>query len=136
MPMCSASRAARITLEEKGIEFEAINEPVWQRRIEFLKINPEAEVPVILDDEGNSIIGYMSLVYYLDDLKIGESLIGETPKDRLEIRRLCKWLNHKFNREVINNIVEERVFKSLRGLGHPSSECLKAGRSNLINHED
>ena len=93
-------------------------------------------MPVILDDEGNSIIGYMSLVYYLDDLKIGESLIGETPKDRLEIRRLCKWLNHKFNREVINNIVEERVFKSLRGLGHPSSECLKAGRSNLINHEN
>ncbi len=136
MPMCSASRAARITLKEKGIEFEAINEPVWQRRIEFLKINPEAEVPVILDDEGNAIIGYMSLVYYLDDLKIGESLIGETPKDRLEIRRLCKWLNHKFNREVINNIVEERVFKSLRGLGHPSSECLKAGRSNLINHEN
>ena len=35
-----------------------------------------------VDDEGDSIIGYMSLVYYLDDLKIGESLIGETPKDK------------------------------------------------------
>ncbi len=134
--MCSASRAARVILNENGIKFESINEPVWQRRTDFLKINPEGEVPVILDSEGNSIIGYMSLVYYLDDLKLGNNLIGDSSKDRLEIRRLCRWLNNKFNREVINNIVEERVFKNLRGLGHPSSECLKAGRNNLINHEN
>ena len=39
--MCSASRAARVILNENGIKFESINEPVWQRRTDFLKINPD-----------------------------------------------------------------------------------------------
>ena len=56
--------------------------------------------------------------------------------DRLEVRRICKWLNFKFNKEVIENIVEERVFKNLKGLGYPSSDHLKAGRINLKNHEN
>ena len=55
---------------------------------------------------------------------------------RLEVRRICRWLDHKFYKEVTSNIVEERVFKNLKGLGQPSSEFLKAGRSNLKNHEN
>ena len=136
MPMCSASRAAKVTLRELGIDFNSINEPIWQRRLEFLKVNPEGDVPVILDDNSNKIIGYMSLVYFLDDNKIGINLLGSTSVERLEVRRLIKWLNFKFDKEVINYIVEERVFKSLKGLGQPSSEFLKAGRINLKNHED
>ena len=38
MSMCAPSRAAKIILNEKGIKFHSINEPVWQRRIEFLKV--------------------------------------------------------------------------------------------------
>ena len=63
MPMCAASRAARIILHEKSIKFHSINEPIWKRRIEFLKLNPEGELPVVLDDQKNKIIGYFSLAY-------------------------------------------------------------------------
>mgnify|MGYP000276842103 CR=1 FL=1 len=35
MSMCAPSRAAKIILNEKGIKFHSINEPVWQRRIEL-----------------------------------------------------------------------------------------------------
>ena len=38
--------------------------------------------------------------------------------------------------KVYENIVEERVFKNLKGLGNPSNESLKAGRVNLKNHEN
>ena len=134
--MCSASRAAKIILYEKDISFEAINEPIWKRRIDFLKINPEGDLPVVVDKDNVTIIGYLSLAYYLDDNMIGTNLIGKNSQERLEVRRLCKWLNNKFQREVTNNIVEERVFKNLKGLGHPSSEFLKAGRINLKNHEN
>lgn len=134
--MCAASRTAKIILYEKGIKFQSINEPVWQRRVEFLKINPEGELPVVIDDKATKIIGYFSLAYYLDDFNIGDNLIGSTPLNRLEVRRICKWINFKFYKEIIENIVEERVFKNLKGLGHPSSASLKAGRINLLNHEN
>mgnify|MGYP001397053929 CR=1 FL=1 len=38
------------------------------------------------------------------------------------------------HREVVDNIIEERVFKKIMGKGRPSSEALKAGRANLDNH--
>ena len=135
MPMCSRSRAARLILKESEIQFESINEPIWKRRIEFLKINPEGELPVIIKDKKIKIIGYFSLAYYLNDKKVGKNLIGKDILIRLEVRRICRWLDNKFFNEVTTNIVEERVFKNLRGLGQPSSEFLKAGRLNLKNHE-
>ena len=57
-------------------------------------------------------------------------------QSRLEVRRVCRWFNNKFYKEVYENIVEERVFKNLKGLGNPSTESLKAGRVNLKNHEN
>ena len=136
MPMCSSSRAGKLILKEKSINFVAINEPIWKRRVEFLKINPEGDLPVIIDDNNVKIIGYMSLAYFLDDNIVGENLIGNNSLQRLEVRRVCKWINNKFYKEVTENIVEERVFKDLKGLGQPSTEFLKAGRINLKNHEN
>ncbi len=136
MSMCAASRAAKVILNEKKIKYHSINEPVWQRRIEFLKINPEGELPVIIDNKNNNIIGYFSLAYYLEDNDDQKNLVGESLLNRLEVRRMCKWFDNKFNKEVYENIVEERVFKNLKGLGNPSSEFLKAGRVNIKNHEN
>ena len=136
MPMCAPSRAAKIILNEKGIQFNSINEPIWKRRIEFLKINPEGELPVIVDVKKNKIVGYFSLAYFLEDKEDKKNLVGQCSLSRLEIRRICKWFDNKFNKEVYENIVEERVFKNLKGLGNPSGEFLKAGRVNLKNHEN
>ena len=136
MPMSSFCRASKLILREKAIKFQSINEPIWKRRIDFLKINPEGDLPVVIDENNVKIIGYMSLAYYLDDNLVGDNLIGSSSLQRLEVRRICKWINNKFYKEVTENIVEERVFKNLRGLGQPSTEFLKAGRINLKNHEN
>ena len=136
MSMCAPSRAAKIILNEKSIQFHSISEPLWQRRLEFLKINPEGELPVIIDNKNTAIIGYFSLAYFLEEDEQQKNLIGKCALSRLEIRRICKWFDDKFNKEVYENIVEERVFKSLKGLGNPSNEFLKAGRVNLKNHEN
>ena len=58
MPLNVYCRAARIILREKEITFEIINEPFWKRRVEFLKINPAGDLPVVIDSEGTNIIGY------------------------------------------------------------------------------
>tara|TARA_E500000331_G_C17167106_1_gene674342 strand:+ start:320 stop:970 length:651 start_codon:yes stop_codon:yes gene_type:complete len=134
MPLDAFCRAARMILLEKNISFEIIKEPFWQRRIDFMKLNPEGDLPVVVDKEGTVIIGFQSLVEYLDETKVGKALVGESPKQRLEVRRLCRWVSNKFNREVIENILNERVFNSLKGNSQPSTERLKAGRKNLKNH--
>ena len=134
MPLDTECRAARVVLREKDIEFDSINEPIWKRRLEFLKINPEGELPVVIDNSGNTIIGFESLAQYLDEINIGPKLAGNTPLEKLEIRRLCRWVNGKLYKEVVENIVDERVFKQLKNRGNPSSDAIKAGRLNLKNH--
>ena len=134
MPLNFYCRAARVILVEKGISFEIINEPFWKRRLDFLKINPAGDLPVIVDDENTNIIGYEALAEYLDEKKVGKKLIGNSLKERLEVRRLCMWIGRKLQNEVMKNILDERVFNSLKENSQPSTLTMKAGRKNLKNH--
>ena len=134
IPLNFYCRAARLILLEKNISFKIINEPYWKRREGFLKINPAGDLPVIVDEENINIIGYESLVEYLDEKKIGKTLLGNNPKERLESRRLCNWVSRKLDKEVMKNILDERVFKGLKENNQPSTVALNAGRKNLKNH--
>ncbi len=134
MPLNFYCRAARIILIEKNIKFEIVNEPFWKRRVEFLKINPAGDLPVVIDNEGTNIIGYECLVEYLDEKKIGKILLGNNTKERLEVRRICMWVGRKLQKEVMENILDERVFNSLKENCQPSTIVLNAGRKNLKNH--
>ena len=69
------------------------------RRIEFLKINPEGELPVIIDNKNTAIIGYFSLAYFRREEE-QKNLIGKCVLSRLEIRRICKWFDNKFNKSL------------------------------------
>lgn len=134
MPLNFFCRAARIILIEKNISFKIVNEPFWKRRVEFLKINPAGDLPVIVDKEGVNIIGYECLVEYLDEKKIGKTLLGNNATEKLEVRRLCMWVGKKLQKEVMENILDERVFNSLKKNSQPSTTILNAGRKNLKNH--
>ena len=134
MPLNFYCRAARIILLEKKINFEIINEPFWKRRVEFLKINPAGDLPVVVDQNGINIIGYEGLVEYLEDKGIGARLLGNSPLERLEVRRICTWVGRKLQKEVMENILDERVFNSLKENSQPSSNILNVGRKNLNNH--
>ena len=114
MPLNFHCRAARIILLEKNIPFQIVNEPFWKRRVEFLKINPAGDLPAVTDDDGINIIGYECLVEYLDEKKIGKVLLGNNPIEKLEVRRLCMWVGKKLQKEVMENILDERVFNSLK----------------------
>ena len=134
LPLDTLSRAAKLVLREKKIQFETINEPIWKRRLEFLKINPEGSLPVTIDNENIVIIGVLNLIEYLEEKKVGDNLLGNGVLDRLEVRRIFRWIEIKMHKEVIDNIIDERVFKNIMGRGRPSAEALKAGRANLENH--
>ena len=46
--LCPFARKVRIVLAEKKLPFELEIEKVWERRDEFLALNPAGEVPVLL----------------------------------------------------------------------------------------
>ena len=47
------SRKVRLALAEKGLEFSMKVEKVWERRPEFLALNPAGEVPVLVEPDGS-----------------------------------------------------------------------------------
>ncbi|MFZ0348149.1 MAG: glutathione S-transferase N-terminal domain-containing protein, partial [Pseudolabrys sp.] len=47
-PLCPHSRYVRLILGEYGIAARLVEERFWERREEFLLLNPAAELPVLV----------------------------------------------------------------------------------------
>jgi len=130
-PFC---RAVRIALAEKDIEVTLRAENVWERRNDFLAMNPAGEVPVLTEADGTAISGSTVILEYLEDLKPEPALIGTDPLIRAETRRLASWFNDKFNAEVTENLLGEKMMKRFLGLGEPDAVAIRAGYKNLRYH--
>ena len=132
-PFC---RKVRIVLAEKKLEVEMQVEPVWERRQPFLTLNPAGKVPVLVEPEGTILSDSMAITEFLDEVYPDPPLIGGTPEERAEIRRLVAWFDHKFNAEVTANLVGEKIMNRFLGLGEPDSRAIRAGHANIRTHLD
>ena len=54
-PFCPHSRFIRLALGELGVSARLVEEHVWDRRVEFLILNPAGVTPVLVE-EGSSAI--------------------------------------------------------------------------------
>jgi len=131
-----ASRKVRIILQEKSLEFTPKVEKTWERRPEFLALNPAGEVPVLLEPDGTVLADANAIVEFLDETYREKLLIGLSPVDRAETRRLVAWFDVKMNREVTDLLLGEKVMKRLLGSGQPDSASIRAGKTNLGYHLD
>lgn len=137
--LCPFARKVRIVLIEKNLSFELELEKVWERRVEFLALNPTGEVPVLIEsgqDEKPPLViaDSTAICEYLEETSPGPSLLGRNAPERAEIRRLTAWFDFKFQREVTVNLVDEKVNKRFLGLGAPSSLAIRAGHKNMSVH--
>jgi glutathione S-transferase len=137
--LCPFARKVRIVLAEKKLPFELELEKVWERRDEFLALNPACEVPVLIeageDDEPPRVFAdSVSICEYLEDTAPEPALLGGNATERAEIRRLTAWFDLKFQREVTLNLVDEKINKRFLGLGAPSSSAIRAGHANIAVH--
>ena len=130
------SRKVRVVLHEKKLDFELAAEKIWERRPEFLALNPAGEVPVLIEPDGQAIADHAAICEYLDELHPEPALLGSTPKARAEVRRLCAWFDGKFEIEVTRNLVGEKITKRFLGQGGPDSRAIRAGTANLKTHLD
>jgi glutathione S-transferase len=133
--LSAASRKVRVVLAEKNLDFTMKAEKPWERRPEFLALNPAAEVPVLIDND-DVFAGTEAIVEYLDEMYREKMLIGINPLDRAEVRRLVAWFDIKMNREVTENLVGEKMATRVGRGGQPNSQAIRAGHANLPHHLD
>ena len=130
------SRTIRVVLKEKNLDFTLKAEKVWERRPEFLALNPAGDVPVLIEPDGTVIADVRAIAEFLDEVHREKLLIGINPIDRAEVRRLCAWFDVKMNAEVTENLVGEKMMKRFLGFGQPNSSAIRAGHANLVHHLD
>jgi len=138
--LCPFSRAARLALRESEMEFELRLEKTWERRPEFLALNPAGDIPVLSVDEveGNispAIAGIHGIISYLDEVSEFQ-LMGQSMDERITIRNQLHWFISKFDREVTKNLVGQKVIKRLLRSGTPNGRAIRAGHHNIKIHLD
>jgi glutathione S-transferase len=130
------SRKIRLVLQEKNLDFSMQVEKVWERRPEFVALNPACEVPVLIEPDGTVLADATAIAEYLDETYREKLLLGLNPVDRAEVRRLVAWFDVKMSREASDPLVTEKFMKRFLGFGVPDSAVIRAAKSNLKYHLD
>ena len=141
-PLSPQSRYVRLILSEYGIPVRLVDERFWERREEFLLLNPAGEVPVLVAEGQPAVPGAGVIAEFVEEsLPPSEAVARLMPPhaaDRVEVRRLASWFNAKFEAEVSGPLVLERVFKRYmtreQGGGSPDTDALRAARHNIRYH--
>ncbi|MEO1292026.1 MAG: glutathione S-transferase family protein [Pseudomonadota bacterium] len=137
IPFSPFCRKVRLVLAEKGIEVAMVEEKPWERRRDFLMLNPAGEVPVLqLADVKRALSDSMVIAEYLEETQPEPPLLPQDPGERAEVRRLVQWFDTKFHTEVTANLLYERIYKKARNAGHPDSAKIRAGSANIRYHLD
>ncbi|MFO0295308.1 MAG: glutathione S-transferase family protein [Rhodospirillales bacterium] len=130
------ARKVRIALREKNLACDLKVEKVWERREDFLALNPAGTVPVLVDETGAVICDSSVICEYLDEAYPEIGLLPGGPAERAEARRLAAWFDQRFAREVSDNLYREKMLKRFLGLGEPNSSAVRAGYANIRYHLD
>lgn len=136
LPLSPFSRKVRVVLKEKALEFDLEVERVWERRLDFLELNPAGQVPVLQDEGGLVLADSTVICEYLDEAYPERPMLAGDAATRAETRRLVSWFDHKFQHEVGLNLVYEKVLKRFMGLGTPDTGAIRAGKHNIRIHLD
>jgi glutathione S-transferase len=134
LPLSPYARKVRLVLAEKRLPFELRVEKVWERRPEYLDLNPACTVPTLVEDNGMVIPDSGVICEYLEEAYPDTGLLGRTMVERIETRRLVAWFDVKFFNEVTHNLLWEKTMKQAQRLGAPDAGALRAGYANLKQH--
>jgi glutathione S-transferase len=140
-PLCPQSRSIRLALGECGVQAAYVEVLPWALTREYLNINPAGTLPV-LSIEGRFVCGASPIAEYLAEATSREpsapgrvALWPATAFERAEARRVAEWFVRKFDTEVSQYLLEEKLYKPMsRRRLPPDLGVIKAGRTNLRYH--
>ena len=141
-PFCPHSRFVRLALGEFGIAPRLVEERVWERREEFLALNPEGTTPVLIEEGHPAVPGATIIAEYLDETRGADAgerrLLPADPFARVEVRRLAALVPRKILRRGVDFLVTERIYKQTmrteQGGGPPDTGAIRAARHNIRYH--
>src|SRR6202166_2304525 len=81
------ARKVRITIAEKKIECEVVEETPWDTGTSVPDHNPLGKVPVLILDDGTAIYDSRVIVEYLDTVSPVSRLIPEPSRQRIAVKR-------------------------------------------------
>lgn len=136
LPMSPFSRKVRLVLAEKRLPFELRVEKSWEKRPDYLQLNPAGTVPTLVEPNGLAVADSVNICEYLDEAYPDTALIGRTVAERVEVRRLVQYCETVFAQEVTRNILGEKYMKRLAGRGNPDVAVLRQGYTALKVHMD
>jgi glutathione S-transferase len=142
--LCPFSRRARLALGEYGANVELIEERPWELTRGLLKLNPAGTLPVLVEDDRAVVAGIEALSEYLEETRAApngkNTLLGETPIERAEVRRLVAWFDTKFHRDVSRNVIVEKIERRFatpeHGGGAPHMPAVRQSLSQIRGHLD
>ena len=90
-PLCPFSRKVRLLLGEKGVGYELVRESPWDRRDEFIDLNPAGRTPVMGDQvRGQVLIDSMAIAEYFEETVEGKAMINGTAANRRTAARCAR----------------------------------------------
>ena len=134
-PLSPFSRKVRLSLAEKKIEVELVEERYWEQDADFLRRNPAGKVP-ILKMGNRTMADSTAICEYLEEAYPTPALLPRDAESRYEVRRLVAWFDDKFHSEVTSKLMGERVFRKIMVTGYPDSANVKAGSRAVKYHID
>ncbi len=136
-PLCPFSRKVRIVLAEKRIEADLRVEWPWERRPDFLALEPSGDVPVLVEDERLVLADATAIAEYLEETHPEIRLLPATPEARAEVRRLAGLFDGRFYREVTAPILAEKAIKRMSGgAAPPDSGAIRSAYAAIHGHLD
>jgi glutathione S-transferase len=136
LPLSPYSRKVRLVLAEKRLPFDLRVEKVWERRPEYLEMNPAGTVPMLEEDNGLIIPDSTVICEYLDEAYPDQGLLGRTLAERIEVRRLSAWFDGRFAAEVTSNLYGQKHLRRMAGRGNPDPSAIRTGYTALRYHMD
>ena len=119
----SASYRVRIAMNLKGLSYEPSlihlsKDGGGQNQPAFRDINPQGLLPVLVDDDGNTLTQSLAIIEYLDELYPAIPLMPKDALGRAQVRSISQAISCDIH--PINNL---RVLQYLGGkLGHSEDE--------------
>ena len=136
IPLSPYARKVRLVLAEKRLPYELRLEKMWERRAEYLELNPACTVPTLVEDNGLVIPDFSVICEYLEEAYPDSILMGRTLAERIEVRRLAAWFDGKFAAEVTNESVRRKISPAPDRRGNPDPATIRMGFTALRYHLD
>ena len=136
LPLSPYARKVRLVLAEKRLPVELHIEKPWERRPEYLELNPAGTVPTLVEDNSMVIPDSAVICEYLDEAYPDHPLMGDTIVERVEVRRLAAWFDGKFAAEVTQNLLGEKYMRQQARRGNPEPAAIRTGYTALRYHLD